>query len=1465
LTSTAQLGTELIANGDLSKLDEQGWAADWPRGRSARIEKDPAGNRLVLEGAGAGVAFKIPLKPEYGLLKLSMKMKVTGVALGKESYQTGRLTMAYYNAAGERVGEWPNVFGMVGSTDWTDCERVYPVPPEAVALHLSPCNLGASGTVEFRGISLTVCRVRALVKADAPLPLGAEKDPWTLADAWRQATPTREKVCLNGLWGFRPVMKGESDERVPAVGDCWGWFKIPGVWPSGAWEFADGAQQVRLAPWLEERGGNSVFEQAWYKRRFTVPQAWGGRRIALEFTMLQTHARAFVDGVACGELWYPGGALELTGQLKPGAEQELALLVTARPLTSERNAFMAPDRIITDKASVKLKGVTGDLFLCATPAAGRLDDAQVITSVRDKTVTFAVETSGLGKGPYRLRAEVTGCGEAKRAFASGALTPDAAGALRFTAAWADAQLWDIDTPQHRYAAALTLTDAAGAALDTLTPVTFGFREIRIEGRDFVLNGAPVRLRALHNTSANGSADKATAAAARELCRRMAEYGFNALIGGNYDFTPGSVGYVDGLLEACDATGMLMAFSLPHMKDFGNKLQDPAIAERYRAQTAWLIRRARNHPSVIFYAMNHNATGYYGDQNPEKIDGVYEIPEVAATKNAWWERNRKQARLTDAIAKALDPSRPVYHHQSGNLGDLHTVNCYLNWAPVQERSDWTEHWATQGVKPLFFVEWGLPHISSWSSYRGPQFIWRCEAYQSLWAAEFAAQFWGDAAYRDDADAAKALDHEEKLWAKGKPFTWSTLNAPLRELPQNYSAVQALYASDNWRSHRAWGVSAMLPWDQGDFWTRVAETPPAEVKDALKNLKRPGLAADRLTPGKQYIDDTGSSEAYLPSAMGKALLRWNMPDCAFIGGPAEAFTSKDHLFAPGAEVRKSLVVLNDRRRAQRVKWTWRLWQVSDTHTPRKNGTGEGGTRTLNAQRSTLNAQVTDKLLEETGQAEVAAGGKAVVPVAFALPQNAKDGDTYRLTAVFEFADGGVQVDDLPLRAVKPPLPPALSEPVLLYDPRGLTAKLFERLNVPHVRFDGGREPGADEAVVIGREALDEKGLPWLAKVSGGLRVLVFEQRAAVLEGLLGFRMAERGSRALFPRFTHPATLGFDAASFRDWSGAATLLPPHLEGLPEAETHDPLWKWCGFHNTRVWRCGNRGSVASVLIEKPARGDWRALVDGEFDLQYAALLENVEGRGRVVFCQLDVTERTQSDPVADRLVVNLLGYIGRARPEAQSATVCVGSGACEELVRQLGVVTRSAGGWKANAKGRLLVAGPGAAAPDGLAQAVEQGLNAVCLGLSGEELKAWCPVPVETVKTNACFSRIEKLPPELNGLCNADWAWHGRMAFDALVVPESERETSSPALRVIRHGKGCVVLWQVPPWLIDEKAKPYLRTSKRHANAMAARLLGNLGAEFRTPLGERFALPVEQAWLKSYYLDTPEAGDDPYRYYRW
>src|SRR6266487_3900365 len=112
------------------------------------------------------------------------------------------------------------------------------------------------------------------------------------------------------------------------------------------------------------------------------------------------------------------------------------------------------------------------------------------------------------------------------------------------------------------------------------------------------------------------------------------------------------------------------------------------------------------------------------------------------------------------------------------------------------------------------------------------------------------------------------------------------------------------------------------------------------------------------------------------------------------------------------------------------------------------------------------------------------------------------------------------------------------------------------------------------------------------------------------------------------------------WRGWAGESTLLPARLTYQYRPQ-HGPTVQWCGIPVSRAWRCGNRGDVASVLIEKPARGDFLPVVDGGFGLQYSPLLEYREGKGLVLFCQLDVTARTESDPAADTLTRNIVRYV--------------------------------------------------------------------------------------------------------------------------------------------------------------------------------------------------------------------------------
>lgn len=294
-------------------------------------------------------------------------------------------------------------------------------------------------------------------------------------------------------------------------------------------------------------------------------------------------------------------------------------------------------------------------------------------------------------------------------------------------------------------------------------------------------------------------------------------------------------------------------------------------------------------------------------------------------------------------------------------------------------------------------------------------------------------------------------------------------------------------------------------------------------------------------------------------------------AFIGG-AGVFTDKRHHYRPGEELRKTLVILNDRRVEQEVAWTWTLAETTRAGTARC----PGGRARRRAAR--LHA--------------------------------AAEGGAWELKAVFTFAGGAVQRDAFALETYAP-AKTARVENLLLCDPVGLTAKAFDRLGIVYGRTDGRTALPDAARLVVGRGALtrtlfNDVVVP-AARRRG--RVLIFEQDKETLESI-GFRAQNYGLRNAFARYLN-CRLALTGAKLRDWNGAATLIPTHLQNLAEIETGYPRERWAGFDNTRVWRCGNRGSLASVLPEKPSVGDWRALVDGAFDLPVRAA-PRLDGRAR-------------------------------------------------------------------------------------------------------------------------------------------------------------------------------------------------------------------------------------------------------------
>src|SRR5262249_19114608 len=60
----------------------------------------------------------------------------------------------------------------------------------------------------------------------------------------------------------------------------------------------------------------------------------------------------------------------------------------------------------------------------------------------------------------------------------------------------------------------------------------------------------------------------------------------------------------------------------------------------------------------------------------------------------------------------------------------------------------------------------------------------------------------------------------------------------------------------------------------------------------------------------------------SWMQDALKDVNGPTLAWIAGPAEAYTAKDHHFSPGHEIEKQIVLINDTRQPQPFTTSWQV---------------------------------------------------------------------------------------------------------------------------------------------------------------------------------------------------------------------------------------------------------------------------------------------------------------------------------------------------------------------------------------------------------------------------------------------------------------------------------------------------------------------------------------------------------------
>jgi beta-galactosidase len=1254
---------------------------------------------------------------------------------------------------------------------------------------------------------------------------------WDMSKAYRQATPTRERICINGLWRWQPA--SNAADKVP--GSDWGYFKVPGCWPGVTDYMQKDFQTVHYhLNWKNVRLHNVT--AAWYQRRITVPAEWADRRIKISAEYVNSYTAVYIDDKKAGEILFPSGEVDITDMCRPGGAYVLSLHVVSLPLKAVLLSYSDSASAKEVKGSVTRRGLCGDVFLIGEPAGPQLVEVKVDTSVRNWQITFNVSLENAKPSEsYSLLARIDRQGSDVMEFRSPAFRGQQQ--FSFTEKWKPDKLWDIHTPQNMYELHLSLLDAGGNILDEFYPVRFGFREFWIDGKDFYLNGSRIYLSALPLDNAQVGAATATYDAAKESFKRLSSFGINFMYTHNYGCEPGAHLSFSEILQAADDFGMLIALSMPHFSHYDWADPNAEHNNGYAHLAKFYTHVAQNHPSVIMYSTSHNATGYSEDMNPDMIDGIHD------KRDRWAINNMRKALRAEAIIKQIDPSRIVYHHASGNLGSMHDSNFYPNFVPIQEMSDWFEHWATEGVKPVFMCEYGAPFTWDWAMYRGwykgkRQFGSAVVPWEFC-LAEWNAQFFGDQAFKISEMEKRNLRWESKQFRDGR--TWHRWDYPHQLGSSDFierEPVFAMYYTDNWRAFRTWGISGNSPWEHHILFKLrpgVERNHRKEFKLDLDNLQQPGFSPDYIEQLYERMDLAYKSTDWIPTAGAKALIRNNRPLLAYIGGKPDSFTSKDHNFLAGETIEKQIIVINNSRLPMSCECSWSL-DLSESIVGHS------------------------RISIETGQ-------QKRMPIRFALPGQLKPGK-YKLSAKVEFNTGEIQEDEFMIHVLVQQAIPRSEAKIAVFDPNGQTRESLKNMGVHYNTVNANTDLNAYEILIIGKAALTVDGpLPDISRVRDGLKVIVFEQKTDVLEKRLGFRVAEYGLRRVFRRIPgHPILKGLKEENLGDWRGEATILPPPLNyTLNPKFNYVPTVNWCGIPMTRLWRCGCRGNVASVLIEKPACGDFLPILDGGFSLQYSLLMEYREGEGLVLFCQMDVTGRTETEPVAEILISNIIDYVSKWKPSPRRKALYTGGPKGMAYLQKAGFKPDLYNGGKLTSD-QVLVVGPGSKNLKARKSSISGGYL-LGIGLTQEDADALLPFKVSidpAEHINAYFD-----PPAMNtmlaGVGPADV--HNRAPRTIPLVSGGADSLGDGVLAVAERAN--VVFCQLVPWQFDYQNNYGLKRTFRRTSFLVTRLLGNLGVSSETPLLDRFSKPVKDnessRWLQGFYLDEPEEWDYPYRFFRW
>jgi beta-galactosidase len=492
----------------------------------------------------------------------------------------------------------------------------------------------ALGALALSGPSTALARAADSTEAAAGTPewngniavfrLGAEPPHTTLmpyADV-RQAlaadrTRSPYRLSLDGRWKFayadRPDDRDTDFYRTDVDDRDWDTIPVPSVWQTHGYDFPiyvnitypywgpNGLGEDPQPPAAPTRY-NPVGQ---YRRTFTVPRNWTGRRTFLHFEGVKSAHYVWINGKLVGyhEDSFSPAEYDITDHLRPGTNQ----------IAVEVYRYSDGDWL-EDQDMIRLSGIFRSVYLYSTPAV-HLRDFKLDTPLSDDhkaaalSVTASVRDYG-GKGaghytvetqlydagghpvwsrPLQQRAEVRADGEDVTVRADRAVPAP--------------KLWSAEHP-YLYTAVLRLRDPAGKVIETLSH-RVGLREFALKDGLMRINGRPVSFRGTNRHEMHP--DRGTALTRADMVEDITiikRMNINSVRTSHYPNNP-------IWLELADEYGIYLVDET-NLETHGIRGEYPGNhadwTEACVARAQNVVHRDKNHASVVIWSLGNEAGG-----------------------------------------------------------------------------------------------------------------------------------------------------------------------------------------------------------------------------------------------------------------------------------------------------------------------------------------------------------------------------------------------------------------------------------------------------------------------------------------------------------------------------------------------------------------------------------------------------------------------------------------------------------------------------------------------------------------------------------------------------------------------------------------------------------------------------------------------------------------------------------------